>query len=114
ASVPRQCSLGVEQVGSSEVRRIPPVAGEGCLKRVANNRMDEPRRAVGCQHFETGEARSKTASLGHLKAGDCGRVTEFASVAEDGKRLRKVERSRMEFADARNHTPGGRVAATPA
>ena len=101
----RRGPVGVEQTGGGAMRRVALVAAQRCLDCVADNRVNEARRVVGCQHLEPNEAGGQTRGVRHLHAGDRRRVAQLAAVPEHGERLRKAQRARIKATNAGQHPP---------
>ena len=103
--LPRRGPIGMQQAGGGAMQRVARIACQRGLDRIADNRMDEPRRIVGRQHLQTNETRGQRDRLRHLHAGDRRRVAQLAAVPEHRERLREAQRARMQPPHPGQHPP---------
>ena len=99
----RRGPVRVKQTGGTTMRRVALVAAQRCLDCVVDNRVNESRTVIGCQHLEPNEAGGQSRGVRHLHAGDRRRVAQLAAVPEHGERLGKPQRVRIKAANAGKH-----------
>jgi hypothetical protein len=66
--------------------------------------VDEARRIVTRQDFQTNEAGRQSCCVNHLQAAGCCCVAELATVPKNGQRLRETKRGRVEAPHAGDHS----------
>ena len=102
----RRGPVGVQQPGRAAMGPVTLAAAQRCLKRIADDRVNEPRRVTGGQHLG-----SRTSAVGqprrgrHLHARDRRRMAQLAAVAQHGQRLRQAERAGIKAPHPGDHPP---------
>ena len=101
----RRGPIGVQQPGRAAMGAVTLAAAQRRLKRIADNRMNEPRRVIGRQHLDPHQALSQPRGGGHLHARDRRRVPQLAAIPQHGERLSQAKRVRTQAPHPGDHPP---------
>lgn len=104
----RRSPIGVQHPGGCAMQHVARIACTRALDRVADDRVNEPRRIIGPQHLQSHQARTPRDGLGHLHTGQPRRVAQLAAVTEHRECLRHGNAP-----GCRPRTPASTRCATP-